>query len=142
MDVKEALVAASIFSRLSKDSLEALSRAARTRSFAAGDLLAVEDEEAQTFFVLMSGEVEVVKRKKSGGEVKLGTFKKGDFFGEMALLDGFPRSASVRAVTDCEAAVIVRWDFLGTIRAHPEVALDILKVLSSRLRNAERPLVP
>jgi CRP/FNR family transcriptional regulator, cyclic AMP receptor protein len=60
----------------------------------------------------------------------------------MALLDGFPRSASVRAINECECIVLIRWDFLGLINANPQVALDILPVLSRRLRALEDKLLP
>ena len=142
MEMKEALTAATIFTRLSKGSLQALERAAKVRHYSPGEMLVEEGEEAVAFFVLMSGEAEVVKGVKAGTEVKLEQLKEGNFFGEMALLDGFPRSASVRALTDCEAVVLVRWDFLGTVRANPVVALDILPILSQRLRKCEDMLLP
>ena len=72
----------------------------------------------------------------------MGHLTEGDFFGEMALLDGFPRSASVRAVSECECLVLVRWDFLGLVRTNPEVASAILPVLSRRLRECEDRLLP
>jgi len=72
----------------------------------------------------------------------LGNLTEGDFFGEMALLDGFPRSASVRAVSECECVVLARWDLLALIKTSPEVALAILPVLSRRLRECEEQLLP
>ena len=72
----------------------------------------------------------------------MGHLTEGDFFGEMALLDGFPRSASVRAVSECECLVLVRWDFLALVRTNPEVASAILPVLSRRLRECEDRLLP
>ncbi len=72
----------------------------------------------------------------------IGSLTAGDFFGEMALLDDFPRAATVRATSDCECLVLARWDFVALVRTSPEVALAILPVLSQRLRECEDQLLP
>ena len=91
---------------------------------------------------LRRAEAEVVKGLGQEGERVLGHLTEGDFFGEMALLDGFPRSASVRAVSECECLVLARWDLLALVKTTPEVALAILPVLSRRLRECEDQLLP
>ena len=88
------------------------------------------------------GQLEVVKGLGQKEERILGTLNPGDFFGEMALLDGFPRAASVRAATDCECLGLTRWDFLGELRTNVDVALAILPVLSRRLRECENQHLP
>lgn len=133
---------ASLFSDLKKDVLDTLARSAKVQRFAPGDLLVREGEDAAAFYVLCEGQAEAVKRLGEEGETVVGALAEGDFFGEMALLDGFPRSASVRAVADCECLVLVRWDFMALIRSRPEVALAILPVLSRRLRECEEQLLP
>ena len=142
MEPREALARAPIFAQLERGSLEALARAAKVRRFAPGELLVREGEDAVAFYVVCSGQAEVVKALGRKKEQVVGHLGPGDFFGEMALLDGFPRSASVRAVTDCECLVLVRWDFLGVVRSHIEVALGVLPVLSRRLRECEDQLLP
>jgi len=142
MEAREALARAPLFSDLKRDILDTLARSAKIRQFAPGELLVTEGEDASTFYVLCKGEAEVVKRQGQKGEQVIGHLGEGDFFGEMALLDGFPRVASVRAVGDCECLVLVRWDFLGLVRSSPEVALGILPVLSRRLRDCEENLLP
>ena len=142
MDTGEALTQAPIFRALKQGQLKSLERTAKMRQFARGELLVREGEDAAAFFVLCEGEAEVANGVGTVGEKVIGHLSKGDFFGEMALLDGFPRSASVRATTDCECLVLLRWDFLATVRANPEVALDILPVLSRRLRDCEGQLLP
>lgn len=142
MEAREALARAPLFSDLKGDLLDTLARSAKVRGFAPGELLVKEGEDATTFYVLCEGQAEVVKRLGEGGEQVIGHLGEGDFFGEMALLDGFPRVASVRAVSDCECLVLARWDFLALVRSSPEVALGILPVLSRRLRECEEQLLP
>ena len=122
--------------------MKSLARAAKVRRFAPSELLVKENDEAAAFFVLCRGQAEVVKGLGQRGEHILGNLAEGDFFGEMSLFDGFPRSASVRAVGDCECVVLARWDLLALIRISPEVALGILPVLSRRLRECENRLLP
>jgi CRP-like cAMP-binding protein len=69
--------------------------------------------------------------------VKLGP---GEFFGEMALLDGRPRSASVVATDDTQCLVLHRWDFLRELRKNPEIAVGMLSVLSGRIRATNEAL--
>jgi CRP/FNR family cyclic AMP-dependent transcriptional regulator len=142
VEAREALARAPLFSDLKGDVLDTLARSGRVRRFASGELLVKEGEDATTFYVLCDGQAEVVKRLGQEGEQVVGHLSEGDFFGEMALLDGFPRSASVRAVGDCECLLLVRWDFLALARTSPEVALAILPVLSRRLRECEEQLLP
>jgi CRP-like cAMP-binding protein len=142
VEAREALARAPIFSGLKGGTLKSLERAAKVRRFAPSELLVKEGEEAAAFFVLCSGQAEVVKGLGQDREHVLGSLTEGDFFGEMAVFDGFPRSASVRAVTECECVVLARWDLLALVRTSPEVALAILPVLSRRLRQCEDQLLP
>jgi CRP-like cAMP-binding protein len=142
MDAREALARGPMFAVLEGHSLDALARAATVRRFPKGEVLVKEGGDAVAFYVLCDGKVEIVKALGKPGEQVVGTLSAGDFFGEMALLDGFPRSASARATTDCESVVLTRWDFLGVLRANIEVALAILPVLSRRIRDLEEKLLP
>ena len=88
-------------------------------------------------FIIRSGRCEVLQRR-GGEQVRLGELGPGDFFGEMALLDEFPRSATVRAIEPTTCLGLTRWHFRGILESHPQIALAILPVLTKRLRNAER----
>jgi CRP/FNR family cyclic AMP-dependent transcriptional regulator len=142
MDVREGLTRAPIFSRLGRGVLDSLVHSTKVRRFAPGEVLVREGAHAAAFFVLCRGRAEVVKEIGQEGELVVGHLAEGDFFGEMALLDGFVRSASVRATSDCECFVLARWDFLALVRTSPEVALAILPELSRRLRECEDQLLP
>ncbi len=142
MEPREALAVAPIFADLEKDVLKSLARSARMRRFAQGEVIASEGEDATAFFVLTEGRAEVIRGLGEDDEAVLAQLREGEFFGEMALLDGYPRLASVRATTDCECFVLTRWDFLALVRTSPEVAVAVLRVLSRRLRDRENQLLP
>jgi CRP/FNR family cyclic AMP-dependent transcriptional regulator len=142
VEVREALARAPIFSRIKRDEFNALARTAKVHRFAPGELLVEEGEQAVAFYVLCRGQADVVKGVGQEREQVVGHLTEGDFFGEMALLDGFPRSAGVRAASECECLVLLRWDFLALVKTSPEVALAILPVLSRRLRECEDQLLP
>ena len=90
----------------------------------------------QLAFIIRSGKVDIIQ-EKGGKEIKLATMGPGEVFGEMALLDEFPRSASARAVEPTTALGIQRWHFRGILESHPQIALALLPILTRRIRNAE-----
>ena len=71
---------------------------------------------------------------------KLNDLGPGVFFGEMGLIDGAPRSATIQALEDTECLVLSRWDFIAELRTNPQMAVAILPVLSRRLREVEDKL--
>ena len=87
-------------------------------------------------FVINEGKVEVTDFGKAGDRT-VAILEKGDFFGEMSILEGVPRSASVRAVTDVKLVRIDGTTFTQLLRSQPEVAVRIMRKLSGRLRRAE-----
>jgi CRP/FNR family cyclic AMP-dependent transcriptional regulator len=121
-----------IFSKLDRSDLERIGKVVVARSYAKGEQIVGEGEQAVAFYVIVKGKVEVTK----SGEV-LNTLQAGDGFGEMALLDGFPRVASVKAVEDTECLVMTRWDFTAELRLNPTIALAMLPVMSKRIRELE-----
>jgi uncharacterized membrane protein len=78
--------------------------------------------------------VQVTTPDEQGREVVLSTLGPGDFFGDVALLDGGPRTASVRTIEACDMCVLKRSDFLQFLREHPDAAIDVLSVLGRRHR--------
>ena len=107
------------------------SLAGQTR-FAEGSEIVREGARGETFFLILDGRVRV---QRSGvAPVELG---QGDFFGEMALLDGGPRSATVVALTPVLAMRLSRRPFMRLLAAEPEVAAAMLRELAQRLREAQ-----
>jgi CRP/FNR family cyclic AMP-dependent transcriptional regulator len=145
IDKPALLRGAGIFAELPDDDVETLAKLARVAVYPAGDEIIEEgaefDEETDGIFVIVDGAVEVRTGTKDGADgrllVKLGP---GEFFGEMALLDGRPRSASVTAVDETQCLVLHRWDFLRELRKNPEIAVAMLSVLSGRIRATNEAL--
>ena len=133
---EEALAAVPLFSQVTRKDLSRLGRAIVERKYKAGETIVKEGEQAVAFFVVNKGRVEAVRGAGGGNEVKLNELGPGSAFGEMALLDGAPRSATVRALEDVECLVLSRWDFVAELRTNPHIAVAMLPILSKRLREA------
>ena len=142
---EEELAKVWIFSKLERSDLERIGKVVVSRSYPKGEqivgegeqavafyVIVKEGEQAVAFYVIVKGKVEITK----GGEV-LNTLAAGDGFGEMALLDGWPRSATIRAVEDTDCLVMTRWDFAAELRTNPTIALAMLPVMSKRIRELE-----
>lgn len=140
MGIEDTLAQVALFSELSRKDLKRLAAGAVSRNFAKGDIIVKEGEQATAFYLMCSGRAEVLKGLDGSRPRVLGTLSPGDFFGDMALLDGYPRSATVRASEETECLVLYRWDFLAELRTSPSIALQMLPVLSRRLRDAEAQL--
>jgi CRP-like cAMP-binding protein len=137
MEREDLLAKCPIFSEMSQDDLARLARVSVPRTYKAGQVIIREGEAAVAMFVISSGKAEVVKGVGYDDSVVLATLGPGDFFGEMALFEGFPRSATVRAVEDTECLALSRWDFLAELRAHPDMAVHLLSLYARRLRHAQ-----
>jgi CRP-like cAMP-binding protein len=108
-----------------------------TREVTAGELIFHEGDLGTEMFIVHEGKVEILKQVE-GGELKpLVVFEKGDFFGEMAILEDLPRTASARAVTDGTLLVINGSTFDQMLRANPEIAVRMMRKLSRRLRETD-----
>ena len=105
-----------------------------------GEIIITEGTEGYYLYLVLCGTVDVVLYSPGGRRIILNTLKEGDFFGEMSVLEGLPRSANVEARTDCEILEISRENFFETVRTHPECALAILTELCSRLRAANEKI--
>ncbi len=138
-DVESVLLRVPLFSDLRKPALRRIARLAEAREYAPGELIIREGEPANAFYILVAGRAQVLRGKRSA---PVTTLRVGDFFGEMALLDSFPRSASVRATVPNRCLVLARWDFLKELRLHREIALQMLPILSRRIRELETTLLP
>jgi CRP-like cAMP-binding protein len=140
MALEDTLAGVPLFSQLKQKELNRLAKAMVERRFPKGHVIVKEGDQAVAFYILDSGTVEVLKGIEQERPQVLATLKSGDFFGEMALLDGYPRSASIRALEDTECLVLSRWDFLAELRTSPDIAAGILPILSRRLREADEEL--
>jgi len=106
----------------------------------AGQMIFDEGDAGADMYVIQSGSVEVFKKTKAGKERLLATLEKGDFFGEMSLLEDVARTASARAKSDCELVKINQATFDEMLRHNGEIAVRMLRKLSRRLRETTKML--
>ena len=106
----------------------------------AGAVLFRAGDQGDAMYLIEQGKVRIYVQAKDGHEVTLTELYRGDFFGEMALLDGKPRSADARVTEDARLAVLSREHFLSFVRSNPNVALEMLTALANRLRHTDELL--
>src|ERR687897_521758 len=125
---------------LSEEDLEQLYQMAETVSIPAVQLVLQEGDSGDSLFVVLDGELEVTKRH-GGQEILLAVYKAGQFFGEMALLEQAPRSASVRTLRESRLLVISQGAFQTLLSCSPSAPFKILRAVTSRLRSTESMLI-
>ncbi len=140
MDREDMLENVTIFSGLDRRHRKQLSKLMVPRAFKSGDVIIKEKDQAAGFFVITSGKVEVVRGADGDKPEVLNTLDQGDFFGEMALFEGFPRSATVRCLEDTDCLALTRWDFRAELTTHAEIAVAVLETVVHRLRDIEARL--
>jgi CRP/FNR family cyclic AMP-dependent transcriptional regulator len=123
-----------LFSGLDKSQLEHLVSYARASSVPSGTTIFAKGDAGTALFAIQSGTVKITVPAADGREAVFNLLQDGDIFGEIALLDGHPRTADAVAMTICELVVIERRDFLKFVTNNPPVALKIIELLCSRLR--------
>ena len=124
----EALGRATLFSALSKKELGELAKVTEDMEVPAGKVLCREGETGREFFVILQGEAEVTK---NGDRIR--TLSEGDFFGEIALVEHRPRTATVIATNDLRFFVLTSQAFWGLLDHRPEIQREVLRCLAARL---------
>ena len=124
-----------LLSGFSKDELRRVASLTTELEAPAGQILAQQGESGQEFFIIVEG-----KAKASRNGVALATLRPTDFFGELALLDGGNRTATVVADTDLRLLVLSRGEFKELCRSYPSVAQKMLAEVGARLRRADEML--
>jgi CRP-like cAMP-binding protein len=137
----EKLKSISFFSDMSDYDLQQIAEITEEKTYAKGDAIIEERTSAERFFIIYRGKIEITKLFEDGEQFVLAVHSDGDFFGEMALLDEGPRSASARAVEPTTVLEITRPNFETLLYKAPVVAYHIIRELSSRLRETGALLV-
>ncbi len=133
----EFLLYVPIFSDLPEDTIAKIAQVGSTRTYKKDSIILMEDEVGGALFIIVKGKVKVTRTSNDGREVILNILTDSDIFGEMALLDGQTRSATVTAMEDSEIFIIQRNQFLEFLKEHPEISIALMQELSKRLRTAD-----
>lgn len=135
--MKDFLSQISIFSGLNDEELDFLAGVALQREYPKNSYIIHEDEPGISLFIVRSGAVDVVLEQSTGPSIPLSTLRSDEFFGEISLFDGKPRSATVIAREHSTIVEITRDILLTQISKHPDIALKILGKMSQRLRRSD-----
>lgn len=136
----ELLQSVALFWDLSEAELGYISEKMIARHYESGKFIFLEDSEGEQCFFVIQGSVKVTRLSKDGREVILAMLNEGEFFGEMALLDGESRSANVIALEETEVLTLNREDFLVVLQDYPQIAIQLLKEMAHRLRKSDRQI--
>jgi CRP-like cAMP-binding protein len=140
MDERELLRTVPIFSDLTDQDIASLGRLSILKHYPKDTVIFFENEEGDFFFMILDGRIKVTILGDDGREVILSLLGPGDFFGEMALLDNEPRSATAIAVEDSELLSLHRTDFQSVLADNKSITVGLIKVLTSRLRKANHQI--
>jgi CRP-like cAMP-binding protein len=143
MGIADFLLNVKSFKELTGSDMDALNSVCAYETFTAGQVIFPEEGAGDKMYIIKTGSVKITKKVKEM-ENTIALLEPGEFFGEMALLDGMPRSAAAKAVNNTEVIMITRESYLSLRQKQPQTAfkiIDILiRVLSNRLRQANKNL--
>lgn len=137
MDEAEILSKVALFSLMKRRDLKRIAKLAKHHSYEKGDVIVREGTRDGRLFIIVSGEVSVAKDLGSPSEKILRILRTGNYFGEMALIDDYVRTASVLATEPTELLAIDQWNIREEIKKYPAIAIELLQTLGRRLRAAE-----
>ncbi len=129
-----------MFEFLEAEELDRLYSLCTTERFAKGDYIFLECDPPRSLYVLVKGEVKLLKQTDDGREMIVEMVYPGEIFGEEAVFDGQPYPMTAQALDDVEVLSISRSDFFGFLRDNPDLALEIITELGSRLREAQNTI--
>lgn len=131
------LASSRLFANCPTSDLEAIAGRLRRRRFRKGEVIFHQGDPGDSLHIVASGAVKIALPSTEGEEAIIATLRPGDFFGELALLDGGPRTATVTAKTPVLTMAIGRRPFLKLVKSDSDLALGLLKVMAERLREAD-----
>ena len=132
MELEAQLASVPLLAGLDARVRRRLAKIGKRRTYAAGETIVEEGATAIALYVVLRGRVRV---ERAGAPV--GELRAGDFFGELALIEDEPRSASVIAVDETECLLFLAWEFRSLLDEHPQIAAPIMRALIERLHRQE-----
>jgi CRP/FNR family cyclic AMP-dependent transcriptional regulator len=126
-----------LFTGLAENEIQELMALAKRRTFRSGEVIFHRDDPGQVLYVIKEGKVKICLISPDGQEISLAVLGKGDCFGEFAILDSLPRSADAVAMEKVECYTLQRSDFHNAVMKNPKIAIQIMEVLTKRLRTTD-----
>lgn len=143
---KAFLKSLELFNDLTNSDLGHLVQSLHSRTYHPGEVLFVEGDIGRALFILETGQVELTRSEGGGKERLIYTLKPGEFFGEMALLEQLPRTASAKATEKSQLHLLYRSKLDGILHYYPKIGVSIMthlaQILSSRLRRMSSAAAP
>lgn len=124
-----------IFDRLGSEDIVNLASLTTHKTYKAGTAVFFQDDPSDSLYIIVVGSVKVFQTSEDGKDRILGILRPGEAFGELAMIEGLPRSASVQALDDAELLVLTRKDFEAYARENPAVLWKLLQTVCERLRH-------
>jgi CRP/FNR family cyclic AMP-dependent transcriptional regulator len=131
---QDLLRAIPLFAELDPQEVAKVAAVSQVRSYAQRQVIVTQGEPAQALYAIVRGRLKVVSAGPDGRDTVLGIMAEGEVFGEVALIDGGTRSATVTAIESCELLVVERKQFLELLEQSPQISIKLLIVLAGRLR--------
>ncbi|HVB61126.1 MAG TPA: Crp/Fnr family transcriptional regulator [Ktedonobacteraceae bacterium] len=126
-----------LFTGLAEEEILELMALAKRRTFRGSEVIFHRDDPGQVLYVIKEGKVKICLISPDGQEISLAVLGKGDCFGEFAILDSLPRSADAVAMEKVECYTLQRSDFHNAVMKNPKIAIQIMEVLTKRLRSTD-----
>jgi CRP/FNR family transcriptional regulator/CRP/FNR family cyclic AMP-dependent transcriptional regulator len=140
MAVRDSLAEVPLFAELQGADIDLIAQRVRQRRYRGGEAIFHRDDPGHALYIILSGRVKVHNETPDGSDVILAVLAEGEFFGDLSILDGEPRSADVSTLEPTEALVLTRDDLLDCIRQAPQIAINLLATLAGRLRRTNESL--
>jgi CRP/FNR family transcriptional regulator, cyclic AMP receptor protein len=136
-DGRKALEKCTLFSALDEKGRQEISAYAQLRKFATGDSICRIEDQGDSMMAIVVGTVRIWRPTVRGKEIILADLPAGELFGEIALLDGRPRSANATALTNCELLVLERRDVVPFLERNPAACMKLMEILCARIRRSD-----
>ncbi|MGH2429853.1 MAG: cyclic nucleotide-binding domain-containing protein [Candidatus Limnocylindria bacterium] len=136
MDLEQQLASVPLLAGLEARTRKRLAEIGKRRTYAADEPIVREGSSGTALYIVLSGRARVERGSGDAAEA-LGELKAGDFFGELALIEEHPRSATVIAADETECLLFPAWEFSALLGEHPEIAVPIMRALIARLHRRE-----
>jgi CRP-like cAMP-binding protein len=136
MDI-ELLKKVPLFSELHEKDLERIASLLVKKAYTKGNVILMEEDIGKTLFIIVQGKVKISRIGEDGKEVILSILGEGEFFGELSILDGMARSATVTSLGDSELLILRREDFLNLLHEYPQIAINLLREIAVRIRKSD-----